>query len=211
MTDQTQSNPVVYVIEPNDITGRAKLVHVLTSMDFRVKHFNSGEEFLREADQCTTGCLVTQLRLNGMSGMEVQTRLKEIGSHLPMIFVSERASTQIIVRSIRDGAISFLDSPVNEDQLWLAVREAFAENTKRLELSLERKYLLTRFSQLSPGESEVLSRLCQGCSNKQIASHLDVSVRTVESRKRRLLNKTSSESIPELLISFQQFKAICQV
>lgn len=210
MIDHTPTAPTVFVIETKDVAGRAKLVHVLSSMEFRVKQFPSGEAFLAEAPHCTSGCLVTQLHLPGMSGMEVHAKLRESRSLLPVILFANRASTQMIVRSMRDGAISFLDAPINEDELWMAVREAFVENTARAEAVRLEGALAQRFSHLSDGESQVLSKICEGFSNKQIATHLDVSVRTVESRKRRLLTKTNSDSVPELLITFQRFRTSCK-
>lgn len=205
MIDRNTDRPKVSVIEPKDITGRAKLVHILSSMDFDVEHYQDGESFLRDADRFSRGCVVTLLRLGGMSGIEVQASLAERGSLLPVILVSEGVSPQIIVRAMRNGAVSFLASPINEDELWMAVREALSENAERLYGVRHRNQLADRFSQLSKGEWDVLNNICKGLTNKEISTTLDVSVRTVETRKKRLLTKTQSNSIPDLAMSYQRY------
>lgn len=205
MIDRKTDRPKVSVIEPKDITGRAKLVHILSSMDFDVEHYQDGETFLQDADRFSRGCVVSLLRLGGMSGIEVQASLAERNSLLPVILVSEGVSPQIIVRAMRNGAVSFLASPINEDELWMAVREALSENADRLYGARHRNMLAARFSQLSKGEWDVLLSICKGLSNKEIAISLDVSVRTVETRKKRLLTKTESNSIPDLAMSYQRY------
>lgn len=200
--------PTVYVIESHE-QNRNRLSRSLMSMQFEVRDFDGAEAFLRESHRCERGCVVADLRLGGMSGLELQARLKKEGSLLPVVLVAERVSTQLIVRAMREGAVAFLDLPINEDDLWLAVRSAISENADRLVREEKKNNLRTRFGQLSDGELQVLTKVREGLTNKEIASLLDVSIRTVESRRRRILQKTSSGSIPELLLTYEQFKNTC--
>ena len=149
------------------------------------------------------------LRLSGMSGLELQSELKERGDLLPVILFAERVSTQLIVRAMRNGAVAFLDMPVNEDEIWLAVREALADNADRLEREENKANLRARFHELTAGELLVLTKVCEGLTNKEIASQIEVSIRTVEARRRRLLKKTSTNSFPELLLTYEKFRTTC--
>lgn len=210
MIDQVSRNtrPTVVVIESQE-EDRFRLNQLLTTMEFEVKHFETAEEFLEVRDGFTAGCVLTSLHLRGMSGLELQTRLRECDSPLPVIVVGKRVSTQMIVRVMREGAITFLDLPIIEDAVWLALREAMAENRKRISEKARIVDLNSRFRDLSDGEKLVLKKVCEGLTNKQIASTIDVSVRTVESRRRRLLLKTRSSSLAELLLTYQQFRDSC--
>lgn len=203
MIDRTL--PKAYVVESNEAEV-TKLSQFLTSMRFDVQCFTTAEEFLRVAGDRIEGCVVTGLRLSGMSGLELQAELNERQSLLPVILMAERVSTQLVVKAMKNGALAFLDLPINEDELWLAIREAIALNTTRIEQQASERDLRSKFSELSEGEVEVLSKVCEGLTNKEIAASLDVSIRTIESRRRRLLEKTQSGSFPELLLSYQQFR-----
>lgn len=204
-----QLTPSVFVVDSNE-ENRSRLRRVLTAMQFDVRDFASAETFLARTESAVRGCVVAGLRLGGMSGMELQTHLRQQGNLLPMILFAERVSTQLIVRTMRDGAVAFLDLPINEDELWLAVREGLAENADRVEREEQRANLRSRFGQLTEGELMVLTKVCEGLTNKEIASHLEVSVRTVEARRRRLLRKTCTNSFPELLLTYERFKTSCE-
>ena len=202
MIDNQKS--LVCVIDSDD-EHRRKLNQVFSSMQFETRLYPNAESFLRVAEQIATGCVVSALRLDGMSGLELQSHLKERRSSLPVILYSERKSTQIIVRAMRLGAVTFFDWPIGEDSLWSAVDEALTESKSREKIERERLDLNDRFSGFSLGEHDVLDSICAGMTNKEIARKLDISIRTVESRRRRILDKSRSQSLPELLLSYQRF------
>lgn len=204
MIDRTLPN--AFIVESNEL-HRRRLAQSVKSARFDVHEFASAEEFIDDSGHQARGCIISGLRLGGMSGLELQTLLNEQGSLLPIILVSEKVSTPLIVKGMRSGALAFLDLPINEDELWLTIREAMAVNTSRIARHASISDLRIRFSDLSEGEKQVLEKVCEGLTNKAIASLLDVSIRTIESRRRRLLVKTRSGSFPELLLSFQQFRS----
>jgi FixJ family two-component response regulator len=207
MREQATS-PTVYVIDSNTTT-RESTSRLLTAMQFSVEEFPTAEEFLARP-KTDVGCVVSELRLGGISGLELQSHLQREASILPVVFVAERASTPLIVRAMRQGAIAFLDQPANEDDLWLAVREAIAENADRHQCRDRNNRLRARFSKLSEPELAVLQKVREGRTNKEIAAKLDVSIRTVESRRRRILEKTSTSTFPDLIVVYEEYKNVCR-
>lgn len=204
-------NPTTIFLVVSNEDDRCRVRDSLMSLQFDVREFETVEQFMQQLSHAKSGCIISSLRLPGASGLELQLQLSQQGSSLPVILLARKASTQIVVRAMRSGVIAVLDVPVNEDELWLAVREAVAENARRDDYRTLIANLADRFNRLSGGEQKVLSRICQGLTNKEIASLLDVSVRTVESRKRRLLEKTSCSSLAELLLTYQQFKDLREI
>ena len=200
--------PRVFVVESND-EHRRKLLDSLTAMQFRVGEFVTAESALESLTNESHGCVLANLRLEGMSGLELHERMSMLGSPLPVVLMSERVGTPIVVRAIRRGVVGFLNVPVDEDALWLELGEAMRKNTAKLDADQKKSNLRARFVDLSPGERDVLNMVCSGLTNKQIAVKLDVSVRTVESRRRRLLEKTHSESIPNLILAYGQYQWVC--
>ena len=197
MIDRTL--PKAFVVESNEANA-TRLSQFLASMRFDVQCFSTAEEFLSAAGDQDRGCIVTGLRLSGMSGLELQAELNERNSLLPVILVAERVSTQLVVKAMRNGALAFLDLPINEDELWLAIREAMTLNTSRIEKEASERDLRSRFSELSEGEVEVLAKVCEGLTNKEIAALLDVSIRTIESRRRKAVRKNSERIVPRAAI-----------
>ena len=207
MPEQTAAS-TIYVIDSN-ADARQATARLLSAMQFVVEEYATGEEFLAQPNK-ERGCVISELRLAGISGLELQAHLQRHANTLPIVFVAERASTPLVVRAMRQGAVAFLDKPVSEDDLWLAVREAIAENSQRLQLQERNNKLRARFAKLTEPEMQVLQRVREGSTNKEIAAKLDVSIRTVESRRRRILEKTSTTTFPDLIVVYEQFKAACR-
>lgn len=184
------------------LIGLPELEPALTSMEFCVESFDQAEPVLQA--ESGHGCVLTNMYLPGMSGMELQQALIRSRSPLPVIFACKRLGTGLVVRLMQAGAASVLELPVSEDELWITVRDSLAENSKRLAKEKEISELRHGFSQLTKGERCVLKGICEGTSNKEIASRLDVSVRTVESRRSRILDKTGHAAVVPMVMAYQK-------
>lgn len=203
MDRATQS---VYLIGPAD----RHLVESVAALRIPCRHFETPEEFLESTVSDSRGCVIANLQLFGVGGFDVLLHLANRRSSLPVIIVSQKVSTRMVVRAMREGASTVLESPTNDEELFFAVRDAMRENEERTQRANQVAMLRSRFGSLSSGEQQVLDQLCSGLSNKDIAIKLNVHVRTVEARKKRLLEKTNSESQAQLLISYQRFRNSCR-
>jgi len=188
----------IYLIE-DDAAARSSTQALIVALGFQSREFESAEEFLQQHDPSNSGCVLTDLRLRGMSGIELLEALNAMNDDMPVVILTAYAKTQLTVRAMRSGAINVLDKPVDEDQLWEALREGLnVDRDRRLrrkrELDLSR-----RFDELTEQESQVLEMIVNGMTNRQIASQLRVSTRTVESRRHNIFRKTEASSIPELV------------
>jgi len=193
----TKVEPVVYVVDddPQICRAVAELVH---TFGYQVRLFESPNEFLESVDEERPGCVVLDIRLPGLDGMEVQQRLLQRGIALPVVILTGYADTSITVRSLRNGAVTVLDKPFRDDELWSFVQEAL----QRSEQEFRRKYHLTslekRFKQLAPQDRAVLQLMLDGMKNRSIATRLEVSLRTVENRRRRVFEVMRADSVANL-------------
>lgn len=192
------AEPVVFVIDDDEMS-RDSICALVESMNIRTKGFPSGEAFLEAYDPDHPGCIVTDVRMKGMSGVELQERLQERGYSIPTVVITAYASTPITVRAMQNGAVTLLEKPYNEQALWDAIRRALSQDGQSREKNLHRKELQRRYDTLTQDERIVLERICEGKPNKAIAAELDVSVRTVESRRHNVFKKTDTESVAELV------------
>jgi FixJ family two-component response regulator len=168
-------------------------------MGLRALPFSSGEDFLDGFDPECAGCVITDLRMHGMSGVELQEELQKQGVTIPVIVLTAYASTSVTVQVMKNGAVTMLDKPYRDNDLWDAIRSALT-----LDASLRRQseYMLSlrdRLDRLNAKESAVLNLLMKGQANKHIARALSVSERTVENRRRAIFQKTETESVAELV------------
>lgn len=180
----------------------------LAAMKIEYRDFSSVGALVAEVDLVGSGCVVADLNHFGIGGMDVLDQLNQRQSTLPLILVSNRVSTRLVVRIMREGALTLLERPFDEDELFFAIREAMDLNQRRVLANEEMQAARTRFELLVDSEFQVLEAICSGKTNKQIASFLEISVRTVEARKKRILNKTQCRSQPELIIAYHQFKSL---
>ena len=195
---ERDNSRIVYVIDDDEAPRHAISMLIQRRLEFAVISFSSAEEFLDHYDGSTSGCIVTDYRLAGMNGLELQERLHARGIHLPFIFVSGYADVPVTVRAMRNGAVTLLKKPWNDEQLTDAVSEAI-----RLEAQwrVERSQLQAaqrRLSLLTSQEREVVEMVIAGKSNKQISYAMDVSLRTIERRRQSIFTKTQTNSAVEL-------------
>lgn len=192
--------PVFTVFVLDGDTASCEAVRQLVcTMNLPCEIYNSGQEFLNAYDDSRRGCLITELRVPEVSGMQVQRTLRGRGSRLPVIFLVSRADVSIAVETLRNGAIHFLEKPFRAHELWNAIQEAIDFDQEWREERDCQQALDRRTSGLTTREREVLESLGQGRSSHDIATAMGVSTRTVEMHRARLMQKLEVTSLRELM------------
>jgi two-component system, LuxR family, response regulator FixJ len=190
--------PTVFIVDDDD-TACQSVAALVASMDLAYECFNSAEDYLAEIKPGRPGCLVTDLRMLGMSGLDLLQRLKTIDDTLPVIVITAYASIPVAVKAVRSGAFTFLEKSCVEHDLWRAIQGALKKNESQQQQKLELVQLQESFEALTTNEREVLDRIAGGMANKQVAHELGISVRTVEDRRRRIMKKMGSVSFADLM------------
>ena len=188
----------VYVVD-DDEAVRDSLQWLLEGKDYRVRCFDSAENFLARYDPREIACLIVDIRMGGMSGLELQDRLIEHKSPLPIVFITGHGDVPMAVNTMKKGALDFIQKPFNENDLLALVermldhaREAFAGHQQ----AANRDALL---SKLTGRESQVLERIVAGRLNKQIADDLGISIKTVEAHRANIMEKLGANTVADLL------------
>ncbi len=192
------ADAIVYIVddEPAALEAVSALVGV---MGLASRAYRSAEEFLAAYDGHRPGCLVTDVRMLGMSGIELQERLARQGITLAVVVLTAYPDTQTTVRAIKGGAVTLLEKPCRDQELWDAIRTALAHDREESRREARQREIRERLESLTPAELQVLERIVQGDSNKAMARQLGVSVRTIEVRRQRIFHKLASESVAELV------------
>ena len=199
MSEQASSKqPVVYVVDDDNQACKAVLTLVQT-MGLPAESYASAEEFLAAYKGHRPACLVTDVRMLGMSGLELQERLNELGITISVVVLTAFASTPTTVRAMRNGALTLMEKPCDDDLLWEAIRTGITADEKNWELEQGRFSIQQRLETLTPKEREVLDYIVAGNANKVIANRLDVSVRTVENHRQKIFQKMKADSLAELV------------
>ncbi|HUT87938.1 MAG TPA: response regulator [Thermoguttaceae bacterium] len=192
------SEPTVFVVD-DDPQGRKSVCALVRSMGIPAESFASAEEFLEAYLQERPGCLVTDVRMFGMSGLELQEELKRRNVLLPAVVLTAYARTPITVRAMKAGAVTLLEKPYDDDDLWDAIRAALTEDSASRADHQQRRKIRDRIARLTPAERKVMDMMVQGKANKAIAHELDISVRTVENRRREVFAKLQADSVAQLV------------
>jgi two-component system, LuxR family, response regulator FixJ len=190
--------PTVFVVD-DDESARKSVCALVRSLGLRAEAFSSGEEFLAKYAPGGPGCLVTDLRMLGMSGLDLQDQLLRRGIRLPVIVLTAYPRTHLTVRAIQAGAVTLLEKPYDEDALWDAIRKALAQDTAGRAEIRRRCEIQERAAMLTPAEQSVMNLVVQGKPNKIIAKQLSMSVRTIESRRHAVFTKMGVESVAALV------------
>jgi FixJ family two-component response regulator len=188
----------VYVVD-DDEAVRDSLQWLLEGKGYRVRCFDSAESFLSRYDTREVACLIVDIRMGGMTGLELQNRLLESRSPLPIVFITGHGDVPMAVDTMKKGAMDFIQKPFNEEQL-VGLVERMLEHAKDTfadyQLSVSRDALL---SKLTLRESQVLERIVAGRLNKQIADDLGISIKTVEAHRANIMEKLSANTVADLL------------
>lgn len=193
-----QQQATVFVIDDDPGVSRA-MTSVGRMLDLLVSSFSSAEEFLTAYDPSHPGCLITETKLPGMTGMELQRRLADDGVRLPIIIVSGHADVRIAVEAMSRGAITLLEKPCRLDELAFHIRHALDIDTKQRLSRLQQADTESKFARLTLKEREVFDLVASGKTNKEIADTLHISIRAVEDRRSRLKKKLGARSVVELV------------
>jgi FixJ family two-component response regulator len=190
--------PTIFVAEPDPAICQS-VKAVASLLELGCESFSTGQEFLDAFDRCRAGCLVLEIRIPGVNGLQIQQKLAEMGAVLPLIFLTSAASVSIAVHAMRMGAFHFLEKPFHEHDLWSAIQEAIQLDHERRKAATLREAIDERIGMLSEKEIVVLQLLAD-CKNKQaMAEELGVSVRTVEHHRTQLMRKLKTNSVAGLL------------
>ena len=188
----------VYVVD-DDEAVRDSLQWLLEGKEYRVRCFESAESFLSRYDAREVACLIVDVRMDGMTGMELQSRLIEAHSPLPIVFITGHGDVPMAVDSMKKGAMDFIQKPFKEDQLVALVermldqaKDTFAEHQS----AANRGALMAR---LTLREAQVLERIVAGRLNKQIADDLGISIKTVEAHRANIMEKLNANTVADLL------------
>jgi len=193
-----ERGPVVFVVD-DDEQARMSVCALVQSMGLLAEAFPSAEEFLASYHEAGPACLVVDVRMLGMSGLELQEELNRRNALLPVIVLTAYARTPMTVQAIKAGAVTLLEKPYADDDLWDAIRRALAHDSTRRSEHERRQEIRGRAGRLTPAEHQVMEMIVQGKANKAIARQLDVSVRTVENRRREVFKKMQADSVAELV------------
>ena len=194
----------VFLVD-DDAGMRESMVLLLELEGFRVRAFDSAQAFLAAHCAQEPGCLVLDLRMPGMSGIELQEAMLRQGLAPPIIFLSAYGSVPTTVRAIQAGAVDFLEKPVARGTLVDRIRRALEKDRQQRAAVSDQQQIRRLFATLSPREREVMVLATQGLTNKEIGRRLGISPRTVESHRARLMDKLGADSVAKLC----QFAAIC--
>jgi len=190
--------PTVFVIDEDEL-ARNSVCALVQSLGLKAESFASVEEFLEQYVEGRTGCLVTDLHMFCISGVEFQEQLIQRRIFLPVIIITAYSRTQTTVRAIKAGAITVLDKPYSDDDLWDAIRAALVKDAAERGKHLRHQEFCSRLAQLTPMERMVLNMIVGGQPNKVIAKELDVSLRTIVNRRQELYAKMQVKSSAELI------------
>ena len=195
MADPDQA---VFVVDDDDEV-RDSLSVLLESVGLSVESFGSAQQFLDVYDPERPGCLILDIRMPGMSGIELQSRLSEKRAILPVIVITGHGDVSLAVQAMKGGAVDFLQKPFDEQALLDRVHQALADDARRRSELVERRGVLDRLATLTPREREVMELIVDGKANKNVAAELGVSQRTVEIHRARVMEKTEAGSLAHLV------------
>jgi len=191
-------DPMVFIVD-DYAPGRKSISRLLRAAGFVVAAFASAQEFLAQYDPAACGCLVLDLAMPGVSGLELQSILADKGSFLPIIFLTAHGDVSTSVQAMKHGAVDFLMKPVNDEDLLKAVRMAIEKDRVLRREQTELFEIRERLATLTPREREVLEYVVAGRLNKQIASDLGTVEQTVKVHRAHVMQKMKVHSVAELV------------
>lgn len=192
------NDSTVFVVD-DDPGARESVVALVSLKGLKAEGYASAEDFLAQFDPHRTGCLVVDVKMSGMSGLDLLRRLNERKSHLPVVVITGYADVPMAVKAMQEGAFTFLEKPCQEQELWNAIHGALEREKVQQPQRRERADAEARLGMLTEDELEVFRRLLAGHANKRIAADLDIGLRTVELRRSNIMKKMQATSLPDLV------------
>jgi RNA polymerase sigma factor (sigma-70 family) len=200
------NDAIVFVVD-DDASVRSSLELLIGSVGLQVETFDSTEAFLRRQLPDAPSCLVLDVRLRGLSGLDFQHELAARNCHMPIIFVTGHGDIPMSVQAMKAGAVEFLTKPFRDQDLLDAIRIALEKDRSIREQDKEVADLKRRFNSLTPREQEVISLVVSGMLNKQIADQLGTAENTVKVHRSRAMEKMKAQSVPDLVRMIEKLKA----
>lgn len=198
MSNTSESRPVIHVVE-DDASMRTAVMRLLRYAGFDAQAYSSAGEFLLTDRGDAPGCILLDVGLPGLSGMELQAALARNNDRAPVVFLTGRGDIAMSVRAMKAGAVDFLTKPVKREALLAAVNEALAQDANDRSRHEQINGLHERLRSLTLREREVFARVIQGRLNKQIADELGTSIRTVKHHRARVMEKMNARTLADLV------------
>ncbi|MCB1760557.1 MAG: response regulator transcription factor [Gammaproteobacteria bacterium] len=192
------SKPNVFVVD-DDQAMRNSLKWLIESVGMGVETFSTADEFIRSYYPGRAGCLLLDVRMPGMSGLELQEHFIKHQINIPIIIITGHGDVPMAVRAMKAGAVDFIEKPFNDELLLESIRNALNLDVEQRALQAERAEIATRLANLTPREHEVMEMVTEGRANKEIAQTLGVSAKTVEAHRSRVMEKMQADSLADLV------------
>jgi two-component system response regulator FixJ len=192
------SDPLVFVVDDEEPVGDS-IAMLLRTVGLTARVYRDPRRFLDEYRPEQPGCLVLDVRMPQMGGLELQQELARRNATLPVIFITGHGDVPMAVEAMRAGAVDFLQKPFNDDELIRRVQKALEQDARDRELLQRREELERRWKELTAREREIATRIADGEANKKVAAELGISVRTAELHRARILQKMGVRSVAQLV------------
>jgi two-component system response regulator FixJ len=191
-------SPLIAIIDDDEAVRRS-LVEVLTTYGFVIVEFSSGTEFLEKGPQVSPDCILLDVRMPGVDGLEVQRRLRRQRASTPIIFITGHGDIPLAVRAMREGAFDFVEKPVRDDVLTLSIESALKCANREQSARDDAAAILERIERLTPREREVMHLVVEGHSSTAIGAILGISGRTADHHRAKVLEKLEATSVANLI------------
>jgi len=197
MTNTISRNTTVFIVD-DDEAVRQSTAWLIESIGIKVRTFISADEFLEQYNN-EQGCIVMDVRMPGMSGIEAQDEMNSRDINLPLIFITGHGDVPMAVRALKKGAFDFIEKPFNDQLLLDSIQRGLKYNTEAMQSFIHNESINQRITSLTPREKEVMERVTDGKPNKVIALELNVSIKTIEVHRARMMEKMAVGSVAELV------------
>jgi len=192
------TQPTVFVVDDNQAM-RNSLKWLIESVGMKVEVFASADEFLQSYFPGCPGCVLLDVRMPGMNGLDLQEFMQERRIRIPVIIITGHGDVPMAVRAMKAGAVDFIEKPFRDELLLESIQKAIQIDNRQREVQGARSSIAARLAQLTPRELEVMEMVTEGASNKEIAVSLGVSTKTVEAHRARVMEKMEATSLAELV------------